>query len=45
MTDEKSGGVAGAETTDVGAPGAPDRERRMTSRRKQEAVLRVQRGE
>jgi hypothetical protein len=45
MTDEKRGGAPGAETTDIGAPGAPVRERRMTARRKQEAVLRVLRGE
>ena len=45
MTDEKRGGAAGAETSRVGAPGAPVRERRMTARRKQEAVLRVLRGE
>lgn len=46
MTDEKRGGAAGAETSRVGAPGAPaGRERRMTARRKQEAVLRVLRGE
>ena len=45
MTDEKRGGAPGAETTDIGAPGAPVRERRMTAKRKQEAVLRVLRGE
>ena len=45
MTDEKRGGAPGAETPDIGAPGAPGRERRMTARRKQEAVLRVLRGE
>lgn len=45
MTDEKRGGAPGAETADIGAPGAPGRERRMTARRKQEAVLRVLRGE
>jgi hypothetical protein len=45
MTDEKRGGALGAETSDIGAPGAPVRERRMTARRKQEAVLRVLRGE
>ena len=45
MTDEKRGGAPGAETLDIGAPGAPVRERRMTARRKQEAVLRVLRGE
>lgn len=45
MTDEKRGGAPGAETPDIGAPGAPVRERRMTARRKREAVLRVLRGE
>jgi len=45
MTDERRGGSPGAETADIGAPGAPGRERRMTARRKQEAVLRVLRGE
>lgn len=42
MTDEKRGGAPGAETKDIGAP---VRERRMTAKRKQEAVLRVLRGE
>ena len=45
MTQEKHEGAAGAERPDVGATGAPARERRMTARRKQEAVLRVFRGE
>ena len=45
MTDEKRGGAPGAETPDIGAPGAPVRERRMTARRKRAAVLRVLRGE
>lgn len=45
MTQEKQGGAPGAERSDVGAPGAPVRLRRMTARRKQEAVLRVLRGE
>ena len=45
MTDETRGGAPGAQTTHIGAPGAPGRERRMTARRKQEAVLRVLRGE
>ena len=35
MTDEKRGGAPGAETPDIGASGAPVRERRMTARRKQ----------
>ena len=45
MTDEKRGGAPGAKTSDIAAAGAPGRERRMTARRKQEAVLRVLRGE
>ncbi len=42
---EKHEGAPGAEGSDVGASGAPARERRMTARRKQEAVLRGLRGE
>jgi transposase len=45
MTQEKHEGAPGAESSDVGATGAPARERRMTARRKQGAVLRVLRGE
>lgn len=45
MTNEKRGGAPGAETSDIAVPGAPVRERRMTAKRKQEAVLRVLRGE
>jgi hypothetical protein len=45
MTDEKRGGAPGAETSRIGAPGTPARQRRTTPRRKQEAVLRVLRGE
>ena len=45
MTDEKRGGAPDAETADIGAPGAPVRERRMTAKRKQESVLRVLCGE
>ena len=45
MADEKRGGAPVAETPDIGAPGAPVRERRMTARRRQEAVLRVLQGE
>ncbi len=45
MTQEKHKGAPGAERSDVGATGAPAREWRMTARRKQEAVLRVFRGE
>ena len=44
MSDEQ-GGAPGAETANIGASGAPVRERRMTARRKQEAVLRVLRGD
>ena len=45
MTDGKSGGAAGAETSGMGASTAPGRERRMTAGRKREVVLRVLRGE
>lgn len=45
MKQEKQEGAPGAERSDVGATGAPVRLRRMTARRKQEAVLRVLRGE
>ena len=45
MTQEKHEGAPGAARSDVGATGAPARERRMTARRKQESVLRVLRGE
>ena len=45
MTQEKHKCAPGTERSDVGATGAPARERRMTARRKQEAVLRVLRGE
>ena len=45
MTDEKREGAPGAETPDIAVAGAPGRARRMTARRKQEAVLRVLRGE
>ncbi len=45
MTNAGQRGAPGAETSIIGAPGAPGRERRMTARRKQEAVLRVLRGE
>ena len=44
-SDERSGGAQGAESSDVAASGAPGRERRMTAKRKQAAVLRVLRGE
>ena len=44
-SDERSGGAPGAESSDVAASGAPGRERRMTAKRKQAAVLRVLRGE
>jgi hypothetical protein len=45
MDDVERGGVAGAESSDIGAVAAPDRERRMTASRKRDAVLRVLRGE
>ena len=45
MTDGKSGGAAGAETSGIGATAAPERERRMTAGRKRDAVLRLLRGE
>ena len=45
MTDGKSGGAAGAQTSGIGAAAAPGRERRMTAGRKRDAVLRVLRGE
>jgi hypothetical protein len=45
MGDEKNGEAAGAETSDIGASVASGRQRRMTARRKQEAVLRVLKGE
>jgi hypothetical protein len=45
MDDVERGGAAGAETSNIGAVAAPGRERRMTAGRKQDAVLRVLRGE
>ena len=45
MGEIERGGAAGAETSDIGAVAAPCRERRMTARRKRDAVLRVLRGE
>ena len=45
MTDGKSGGAAGAETSGIGAAAAPGREWRMTAGRKRDAVLRLLRGE
>jgi hypothetical protein len=45
MDDVERGGAAGAETPDIGAVAVPGRERRMTAGRKQDAVLRVLRGE
>ena len=44
MDDVERGGAAGAETSDIGAVAAPDRERRMTAGRKRDAVLRLLRG-
>ena len=45
MGDHEREGAAGAETPNIGASAAPCRQRRMTVARKQEAVLRVLRGE
>src|SRR5690554_1101123 len=45
MKDGRTVGASGAETSSIAATEAPGRERRMTVRRKQEAVLRVLRGE
>ena len=45
MKEDQTGGASGAETSSIAASEAPGRERRMTARRKQEAVLRVLRGE
>src|SRR5687767_3026340 len=45
MTDGKSGGAAGAETSGIGAAAAPGRERRMTAGRRRDAVMRLLRGE
>ena len=45
MAEGERGGAADAETSRVGAAAAPGRERRMTAGRKQDAVLRVLRGE
>ena len=45
MDDVERGAAADAETLTIGAVAAPGRERRMTAGRKQDAVLRVLRGE
>lgn len=45
MGDSERRGAAGAETSDIGAVAAPGRQRRMTTGRKRDAVLRVLRGE
>ena len=45
MDDVERGGAAGAETSNIGVVAALGRERRMTAGRKQDAVLRVLRGE
>lgn len=45
MDENERGGAAGAETSDIGAVAAPGRDRRMTSVRKRDAVLRLLRGE
>jgi len=45
MKEDRTGGASGAKTSNIAASEAPGRARRMTARRKQEAVLRVLRGE
>ncbi len=45
MDDREREGAVGAETPNIGASAAPGRQRRMTVARKQEAVLRLLRGE
>ncbi len=45
MDDREREGAVGAETPHIGASAAPGRQRRMTVARKQEAVLRLLRGE
>lgn len=45
MDDVVGGGAAVAETSNIGATAAPGRERRMTTGRKRDAVLRLLRGE
>jgi len=45
MDDHEREGASGAETPNIGASAAPCRQRRMTAARKQDAVLRVLRGE
>lgn len=45
MKEDRTVGASGAETSNLAATEAPGRERRMTVRRKLEAVLRVLRGE
>ena len=44
-SEEQRKGAPGAETSRIAASGAPGPGRRMTAKRKQEAVLRVLRGE
>ena len=41
MDDVERGRAAGAETSDIEAVAAPDREQRMTAGRKRDAVMRV----
>ena len=45
MMEDRTGGASGAKTSSIAASEAPGRARRMTAMRKQEAVLRVLRGE
>ncbi len=45
MGDHEREGAAGAESSDIGAVAALGRDRRMTANRKEDAVLRVLRGE
>lgn len=45
MKEDRTGGASGAKTASIAASEAPGRARRMTAKRKQDAVLRVLRGE
>lgn len=45
MKEDRTEGASGAKTSGIAASEAPGRERRMTAKRKREAVLRVLRGE
>lgn len=44
MKEDRTEGPSGAKTLSIAASEAPGRERRITAKRKQEAVLRVLRG-